>query len=67
MELRTSLKMQLFAIQHNVRIMLENADDPTGRTLRLLSCCRSLSLAVVLLAILIQFDERRIGGFQACQ
>ncbi len=56
--------MQLFAIQHNVRIMLENADDPTGRTLRLLS---ELSLAVVLLAILIQFDERRIGGFQACQ
>jgi len=64
MELRTSPKMQLFAIQHNVRIMLENADDPTGRTLRLLS---ELSLAVVLLAILIQFDERRIGGFQACQ
>jgi hypothetical protein len=30
--------MQVFAIQHNVCFMFENACDPTGHTLRLLSC-----------------------------
>jgi hypothetical protein len=36
-------KTQLLAIQRNVRGVLDNACDPTGRTLGLLSCHRSVS------------------------
>jgi hypothetical protein len=34
--------MQVFEIPHNVRFMFENAYDPTGRTLRLLSCYQAV-------------------------
>jgi hypothetical protein len=63
MELRTSLKMQVFAIQHSVRFMFENACDPTGRTLRLLSCYQAVDL-LRLVSRALSFDKlrwRKIG------